>query len=425
MTRELLEASDLIHLWKFINGKRNVDQFRNKGFPIVYHLKECDFKRSTSLLPYLHEFYGEQIEVTRLYDDCEEYLPEIEQVAIKIGLGSIRRENLFPKYNKYKKKIENFFTYSELDGCLHFKENVHPTDIISLDKKGVPENLINILFDSYDKFVRALVVDIKDNIAKRKPLFDGRPVQDMYKDFYSKKISIQCEEQEFTKDKMQEWLDEYLKDFEDGQLSFDNDYILYNLEAHFNRFMGLIGELLQRANTKGIPITIGINVGDFNYKYRDIEYILVLEKRGFIKIHELGIKDKNSVFVRIDILKEFNEIHDLYNNWITFSNLSLRPDSGHAINGELASKPFTKDKPAYNALKYLLENPTRKVTHIELEAIAYGENDILDTNIKRKEKLNNLIDKQIRKPLKLTNPKSRVNILGADGCFFLSAIPNR
>ncbi len=262
------------------------------------------------------------------------------------------------------------------------------------------------------------------NYSEGKRLLDNLEISNSITNYFHENLTVIATPTPKTASLLAKFLEEYIKDFENENLYLNNSHNTLTLSEHYKFFQSIIYQDSTRYGFKNVYLKPKIQ----GQNYRTMEFFLLMDKKGFIKIKNIQREAKADNWVHYsifcNILKEHAEMESIYKNWIVFGNLSFRPDSGHAYNGELANKVFNQDHSGYKLLYAFIKKPEYKYSIDEIEKIL-GDDKSKLTKKTRLQSINDAVNKQIRTPLKMQNPKSRVNILGNDGSFWLSAIPNR
>ncbi len=224
--------------------------------------------------------------------------------------------------------------------------------------------------------------------------------------------------------KIKTFLDQYISDYENGDLYIPGQNVFVPKE-HFSAFKWIIGDFTEKYGTKNIFVNQDISSRENPRRYRLLEFFLLMEKKGFIRIkaiHPNGGKAILKWDLTIDILRDYNELDALYNDWIQFGDLSFRPKSGHARRGK-NSYVFKSETNGYKVLLGLMTNPNKQfdVTYIAKNFL--NEPETVDAK-QASRIVHDAIHKQIRPKLGLPGENVRVDIICCDNKYTLTALPN-
>lgn len=273
-----------------------------------------------------------------------------------------------------------------------------------------------------------ILCKIKNNYESGKYILDAITISEDSCSYLMRNLYIKTEAGNNCHNKIEKFLSQYIKDFQKGDLFIPNNNFA-TLAHHYQHYIEIIYKYVGKYGNKNITVQI-----DWVNQFRPIEYFLYLENKGFIRIKDLSVSHwkgdsgvvAKTIYFTMDVLKEYAEMKSIYENWLRFSNLSFRPDSGHAYNGEIAKCVFVKETPAYKAMLIFISNPEEKFDSEDLEKQIYGE--VSDYKAKKSQKgsrIKDLVNKQLKKKLKTASVKSRVDIFSSGGKYWLSAVPNR
>ncbi len=262
----------------------------------------------------------------------------------------------------------------------------------------------------------------KSNYNAKIPLGSGLSVDQLnsYKDKIEKYMTIRIFPDENTHQKIKAYFDSYISNYEKNKL-FVSDKNVISLKRHYEEYKKVIAYCSENFMNSNVVLEANLDYKfENNTIHRPIEFYMLMEVKGVIKIHGIKIKER-ILTCNVEILKDHKEMDDLYFNWIRFGNLVFNPKTGHAKNGNLALKHFSLNGPSFKAMQLFFEKFNELHSFEEIEKFCFGDES--STSKQLKDRINSLIDKQIRKPLKLNDPRSKVNILGVNNAFKLTALP--
>lgn len=379
------------------------------------------------------------------------YIEETELVLIKQCLLADNYSFIFPndyfKDNLGNKKVMKLIQYLyELNQKYDFSflfafedpsknkvtvSNAKPTSFVNYEYISELSSTSKEQLERDKLRAQKIIDQISENQSQSKPYVLNIPYTIEDERILGRYLKVTLSESKSTKLKIKRILDEYLVDFENGELSLP-DLNFISPKHHFNKFIAVIKVLEHYYDNKNLALTRLEEILFETYpelkkhplQYRFLEYFLLMEKKGYIKFKTIGFQTKKYYPWKItfDLLRSVDEIKSLHGNWISFGNLSLRPQTGHAFNGKYHFV-FQKEKAPMKALQLFIENPEKPFSVEYLESHCFGDKSA--TPKQATNRINNLIDKSIRKQLGMNKPDSKVNIIGTEGSFILSAIPDR
>ena len=265
--------------------------------------------------------------------------------------------------------------------------------------------------------------------------------------YINSNLNLDFEIEKKKRDDLQKKLDDYITNYSLGKLE---GFHVFNYQKHLD-------EILEYISSK--EENYAINLVDFNpwhpnspfrgindegyleswTRYKLIEFLLLFERKGYLQIRDMDFVDiadyfnnsnnkKKPVFrpfkANLSFLKNSKEIKFIENiPWLSFFGLSTRTDTGHTYNGNI-QKVYDINRSAYKLLLMLIKEPERKFTLEEIEAEVFADNNKSASFEQMKSRINDLV-KGIRKDLCMTEPESKVNILGSQDKYFLTIIPHK
>ena len=391
-TNYYLSNYELLFYIGLILNKFTKNEFSSDLFNLNIQLFHSNLDETLSFLKKFQEVSEAKITASLNTED-------IDKKGLRSTLTSlIGKEPTKKQMNAFKKLI------SILKNIKIFNELLNQADLVTLisSLRISVAGIINISFELNDQTLNSIRSFLKEYLRNyqagnlHSPIYSSKTLRELYKDNIVNIISENEHLKIFLK------LFQNLNKIDSHSLKIDNSMIEVAAKKHLKK--------KNRFNPNEI---------------RPIESLLLMQEKGYIEIlecniRELSLKDRKPWAVKIKLLRTIKEITSLEKNWIRFGNLAVREDSGHVVNGNIR-KHFKKDNPPFKALVRFIKNPEKRFAFREIECFSYGDKTP-DKNLEIR--IKNLISKGIIDPLQMNKSFSRVNILGSDNAYFLTAIPS-
>lgn len=324
--------------------------------------------------------------------------------------------------------VISVFDYLATNFKLNLNFSVHDTSSLEFEKGDSPEQSW-LLYKEYcingKQFIEALNLKYQEGQDFPTDIEicpSNKITRNEFPELFDQ-LTVEISKNEESNKLIIDFLKTYLNHYENGDLFIPNKNMA-KIDRHYDAYLQLIYKAQKAHGLKNIVLSMENILDVRRNEWRPIESVLLMENKGYIKIKSIGFYHQNTYGLQttIDLLKDYHEIKSLCENWLVLGNLSFRPNTGHAYNGD-TSHHFQKGKAAYKALLMFINNPEKEFSLEDIEQEAFGDNSVNDNQ--RKNRINNLVNKSIIAPLGMNKPNSRVNILGSEGSFRLSAISNR
>ncbi|MDD3014235.1 MAG: hypothetical protein PHC34_11080 [Candidatus Gastranaerophilales bacterium] len=240
-----------------------------------------------------------------------------------------------------------------------------------------------------------IVAKLKQNFDKKDPLLLG-----IYPDFYRilKYIDFILISKSANKEELSSVLNSYIDKYEDRKLEglyYEYDYTYRKLLEAYLAYLKSIENRVNLYNVHCLANKLGEYLSqidtdfnkDNNNKIRFIEFLILLERKNYLKIKGAGYnKRKNPIwYVIIEVLKKSDEIESIESiEWVCFSNLSTRTDTGDTYIEKIKVYTFSQKAEKYKLLVLLMKNPNKRFSLQEIKQNLFPDERIEQNVIKTK-----------------------------------------